>query len=215
MHYLLLGEDSLAKDQKIAEIKKKYLPTEDALKFDYVILYAKKLEPSELKKTLIALPAISSKRLIVIRSINQFNTHNKDLILNFVQDKMSPAVLVMDTDEEMSTSSFLNKLMPFVKMSSFQKGTKSNVFDMTRKMASRNSKDALKILFHILSDGDHPLQIMGGLVWFWGKQKDRLSQDQYKAGLRFLKEADLNIKRSRLNPEYAMEVVVVKLCNLM
>ena len=58
------------------------------------------------------------------------------------------------------------------------------------------------------------LQLMGGLVWFWGKLKQRISAEKFKKGLLHLQEADLNIKRSRIKAEYALEVLVVKLCLL-
>ncbi len=85
---------------------------------------------------------------------------------------------------------------------------------MTRVMAN-DPAQALKILNELLEEGIHPLQIMGGLLWFWGKEKFRLKGDRYNKGLLVLQEADLNIKRSRLLPEHAIEVVVVKLCSLL
>ena len=85
---------------------------------------------------------------------------------------------------------------------------------MTHVM-SRSPKDALKILGDIFSSGTHPLQVLGGLVWFWGKTKNRLSSQNFNLGLRELQQTDLNIKRSRLKAEYVLEVLVVKLCSLL
>ena len=34
-----------------------------------------------------------------------------------------------------------------------------------------------------------------------------------ESGLLAMQEADLNIKRSRIKPEYALEVLIVKLCS--
>ena len=81
-------------------------------------------------------------------------------------------------------------------------------------MTARNPVEALKILGNLLVEENHPLQIMGGLIWFWGKSRTRLSADQFKKGLMCLQEADLNIKRSRLKPEHTLEVLVVKLSSL-
>ncbi|MBZ0166329.1 MAG: hypothetical protein K8I00_05930, partial [Candidatus Omnitrophica bacterium] len=71
-----------------------------------------------------------------------------------------------------------------------------------------------KLLAVLLRDGTHPLQIMGGLVWIWGRLKNRISADNFQQGLRELQAADLNIKRSRLHPEHAVEILVTKLCLL-
>ncbi len=57
----------------------------------------------------------------------------------------------------------------------------------------------------------HPLQIMGALVWYWGKEGKACGKERFERGLKALEEADLNIKRSRLEPQYAVEKLVVEL----
>jgi DNA polymerase III delta subunit len=57
----------------------------------------------------------------------------------------------------------------------------------------------------------HPLQVMGALVWYWGKEGRHLGKERFGRGLKALEEADLNIKRSRLDPQYAVEKLVVEL----
>jgi DNA polymerase III delta subunit len=214
MHYLFLGKDSLAKDHQIAEFKKKFLTSNEALEFDYEVLHTAKLAPAALKKSLLALPTIASKRLIVLRSMDKLDGHNKQLILDFFTSKASNLILILDFDEDNANNSFIKKLTPYVKIEYFRSDVKKNVFDMTKMMTARNPKESLKILSDLLINGDHPLQILGALVWFWGKQQSRLSRDNFKKGLLMLKEADVNIKRSRLKSEYALEIAVVKLCSL-
>jgi len=215
MIYLFLGEDRAAKEQKIAEIKTTYLSCNDALKLDYELLHGTKLDSAVLKKALIALPAVSKKRLILIRAVEKLDTHNKKIVLDFIQTKSSHAVLILDSDGTAPKNSFFNKITSVAKVTRFGQGTaKKNVFDMTRAMEGRNPSGALKILDGLLGEGDHPLQIMGGLVWFWGKLKNRLSAESFKKGLLVLQEADLNIKRSRLKPEHAVEIAVTKLSSL-
>jgi DNA polymerase III delta subunit len=51
-------------------------------------------------------------------------------------------------------------------------------------------------------------------VWYWGKEGRMLAKTKFERGLQALEEADLNIKRSRLNPEYAVEKLVVELMSL-
>jgi len=212
MIYLLLGEDRSAKEQRITELKLKYLTGDDALKFDYDLLEGSKLDPATLKKSLISLPAVSKKRLILIRTVDKFNTQNKEILLDFIKREQDHAVLVLDTNEGAPKNSFFNKLNSAAKVERFGRGVvKRNVFDVTKAMDNRDSAAALKILDQLISGGDHPLQIMGGLVWYWGKSKSRLTSERFKKGLLVLQEADLNIKRSRLKPEYAVEMAVTKL----
>jgi len=86
-----------------------------------------------------------------------------------------------------------------------------NVFDMTKLITARRSGDALKMLDGFYRDNVHPLKIMGALVWYWGKEGKALGPERFERGLKALEEADLNIKRSRLNPQYAVEKLVVEL----
>ena len=84
MIYFLLGEDRLAKDQKINEIKAACLSSDDALKFDYELLHSIKLDPAVLKKALIALPAVAKKRFILIRAVEKLSAPNKKIITDFI-----------------------------------------------------------------------------------------------------------------------------------
>ncbi len=209
--YLLCGEDITAKDAKIAELKTKFLNSPEALRFDYELLFAHKLDPKTLKEVLISLPAVASKRLIVIKECHRLNPHNKNLILDFVPKKADYAILILDTDLVDAKDSFLQKLKPSVKWAEFSKGEQVNVFDLTRFISMNRSMESLKILNKLLSQGEHPLQIMAGLVWYWRKTRDRISSCDFQKGLLALQETDLNIKRSRLDPVHALELLVVKL----
>ena len=214
MTYLFLGEDTLAKDQKITELKKKILPTPQAAQFDYESLSASKLDPEDLKKSLISLPAIASKRLIIIRDCHRLSAHNQELIVEFLEKSFQHAVLVLDSGEWDQKNSFLKKIRRMVELVEFSSSPKLNVFDLTKAIDLKKEVEALKILDQLTSGGTHPLQVLGGIVWFWGQTRSRLSAKQFEGGLLALQEADLNIKRSRLKPEYAVELLVVKLCSL-
>jgi len=214
MIYLLLGADINAKDKKIAQLKKEYLGSLEALKFDYESLQAIKCDSDELKKSLLSLPTVAPKRVVVIRFAQKLSTHNKEIILEFIQRKEDYLVLILDWADDHTKNSFLNKISPSAKTLSFFGDAAHNVFDMTRAMGSRQPAQALKILDTLLEEGNHPLQLMGGLVWYWGNSRNRMAVDRFKKGLTHLQEADLNIKRSRINPGYALETCVVKLCSL-
>ena len=218
MIYFLLGKDNTSKETKIAELRKKYLPSPEAQKFDYEVLHANKLNPQILKKALLSLPAMAGKRLILIRDSHTLNPHNKKLIMEFVSSNFAETmtVLILESSELGANDSFVKKIKPFTKapIMTGAPEKKANVFDMTRAMTGRRKTEALKILSELFSDGVHPLQIMGGLVWFWGNKAKKITPS-FEQGLAALQEADLNIKRSRLKPEYAIEVLVVKLCGIL
>jgi len=213
MIYIFIGKDIESKDKKIGELKKKYLTSKEAVEFDLVSLYSQKLDPKELKKNLISLPSVSSKRVIILHQFNKLKPDHKKIILGIAGGDHEHIVLILETDEENFNDSFTKSLRPFAKVIDLSSGKKMNVFDMTRAISMRKPKEAIKMLDGLLSSGDHPLQLMGGLVWFWGKAKSRMPAERFKKGLAALQEADLNIKRSRLKPEYALELLIVKLCS--
>lgn len=212
MTYLLLGEDEQLKQVKISEFKHKYLPSSDALQFDIEILHGTKLDSKTLKKALIALPAVASRRLLIIYSCHKLNAHNKKLIEQFVSSGDDHAVLVLESSQMTFQDAFVKKISSFVKVIGSSVEQKSNVFDMTRAITQRRSPEALKILQGLLLEGIHPLQIMGGVVWAWAKLRERVPQKRFEKGLMALRDADLDIKRSRIKPDYALELLVVKLC---
>lgn len=214
MIYLLVGNNSLAKDEKIAEIKETiFAGRNDALQFDFEVLHGHKLTSADLKKSLITLPAVVKKRLILIRQLEKLTQQNKTILIEIIEQKPDYMELILDTFEP-ANNAFYKKVTSHAKVFQFGVSVKQNVFDMTKALSANDPVKALKILNDLYIDGQHPLQIMGGLVWYWGKNKNRIAGDQYQQGLLELQRADLNIKRSRINPEEAVEILVVKLANL-
>jgi len=214
MTYLLIGPDLPKKDAKIAELKAKIFSDPAAIAFDYEVLYAHKLDSDTLKKSLLSLPHLAPKRLVVVHQGERLKDHNLEIVLDFLKDQPQTTVLVLEYDELDVKSALFNKLKPLTEVTFFGGGKTLNVFDMTRAISSRNGAQALQILHELLDNDTHPLQIMGGLVWFWGKERDRLNSQRFHKGLEVLEEGDLNIKRSRLKPEHAIEKVVVELSSL-
>ncbi len=212
MVYLLIGEDHVAKDAKIEEIKQNVDPSGKAALFDYEVLYGHKLDQDVLKKALISLPAIAAKRLVVVKESHRLSAAHQELITQTFQNKLAHVALILDFNGSDGTEGFIKKLKNSAQIIEFFSQQKLNVFDMTRAIERQKGNDALKILHSLLTNGEHPLQILGGLVWFWGKTRIKMSAARFEKGLLALQEADLNIKRSRLQSEYALELLIVKLC---
>jgi len=215
MIYLLVGDDRVAKDHKTEEIRSAYLTDKDARHFDYESLDGQDLDTDALKKALVSLPAIAAKRIIHIRPADKFHDGHKRIIKDFAHSGQSHAIVILDFDKLPSNSRFksdLGKGVKYIKLSSQKE--QGDVWSVTGAMERRDPAKALKALGRLIEDGSHPLQIMPGIVWFWGSLKRRLPADSYKKGLLVLQEADLNIKRSRLKPDFALELAVTKLSSL-
>ncbi|MFA5059498.1 MAG: hypothetical protein WC676_02610 [Candidatus Omnitrophota bacterium] len=211
MTYLFLGEDTAAKDVKLREIKQKAFPNSDALQFDFEVLHAYKLEPEILKKSLMALPAVAPQRLVMIREGQKLTAHHKEILLEFIQGSSQHCILVIDVETSKEEDAFVKKISTTAQVIRFQQQVSSNAFDLARAVTSGQTTQALEILSQILTSGDHPLQIMGALVWQWQKSRRQIPTERFKKGLLALQEADFNIKRSRLKAEHAMEILIVKL----
>ncbi len=214
MTYLLLGEDPLAKDQKIAELKEEILPSRDALAFDYESLDGAEVEARALQKALLTLPVMGRRRLIVLRAVHKLDAQSKEILLQCVAQKRDDVAIVLDAGDAQASNAFMKSLAAHSKVINVATRKRQNVFDVTNALSARDPVEACAILNDLFAQGDHPLQVLGGLIWFWGKSRPRLSDENFRKGLEVLQEADLNIKRSRLKPEHGMELLLVKLAGL-
>ncbi len=213
MVYLFLGDKFEVKEQKITELRRKILASADAEKFDFEQFDGAKLDPAAFKKALVSLPVFAKQRVVLLRNLHKLSTHNQTLIMDFADSNEASCVVIGDCPAP-SQKGFLKKLALKAKVLDTGTAKKLNVFDMTRSIERQQTRDALKTLSVLLDDGNHPLQIMGGLVWFWGRNKNKMSPVNFQKGLRELQMADLNIKRSKLQPDHAVEILVTKLCVL-
>ena len=214
MNYLLLGEDLKSKDSKITAIKSGFFKDAEALNFDLEHLEGHGLSADTLKKALDTLPVLNPKRLIILRDVHKLKTADASVLIQFLNKKADYVDVVLESSET-TLKGELKTAAGLCVTSQHAFAPPNNVFDMTKLMSAGKAKEALDMLNDFYTDGVHPLQIMGGLVWFWGKDGRTLNKMKFEQGLHALEQADLNIKRSRLNPEYAVEKVIVELMGLL
>ncbi|MDP8265290.1 MAG: hypothetical protein P9M12_07460 [Candidatus Aceula lacicola] len=212
MTYLLVGQ-SPSKENKISEIKTNILTSKESLFFDYEVLYAHKLSVEVLKKSLISLPSVSQKRVVLIRQAHDLNAQAKKIIAGCLKDCSISLELILDADYWSPKDSLLKSFGKLVKVFNFEKEQKVDVFELTKAISVGQKVKALKLADQLIKEGNHPLKIMAPILWAWKKSRNRISKEKFRQGLTALQEADFCIKRSRLKPEYALEVLVVKLCS--
>ena len=214
MIYLLLGEDLKAKDARVAQIKSGLFKDPQALNFDYESLDAAGLPVDALKKALVTLPVLAGKRLVVVRNIHKLKSADIAVLTAFLNSPADHVDVVLESAERVLKGDLKN-IPALCATAVFSHGPQHNVFDMTKLMAAGRAKEALAMLNGFYADGVHPLQIMGGVVWYWGKEGRGLGKEKFERGLNALESADLNIKRSRIDPEYAVEKLIVELTGLL
>jgi len=213
--YLLTGTESEQKIRFIEDLKDQILPSQEARRFDYELLYGHKLDPKEFKKAMLSLPAVSERRLLVVRTAHKLSAENKNLVIQFLDSKQVHCCLVLEGEGIRSTDNLAKKIKAVGSVVDFSGKAALGIFDMTREIERGRTPEALKTLSSLLAQGIHPLQMVGALIWFWRKSGQRLGMERYTQGLEVLKTVDLNIKRSRLKPEQAMEIAVVQLSVLL
>jgi DNA polymerase III delta subunit len=211
MIYLFLGPDLPAKDAGIAEIKNKFFKNaREALSFDFDNLDAKELGVDTLKQAFLSLPVIIPHRLIILRQVHKLKSADIQVLINFCQRPAKHCDVILESSEN-TLKGDLKDLTLLSKTVVMALPEAPNVFDMTKLITARRSGEALKMLDGFYRADVHPLAIMGALVWYWGKEGKILGKERFGRGLKALEEADLNIKRSRLDPQYAVEKLVVEL----
>ncbi len=213
MVHLLLGADLKSKDSKIAQIKSSSFRSADALLFDVETLDAHGMGENVLKKALITLPVINAKRLVIIHNVHKLKSADIASLTNFLKDPGAHVDVVLETSEDSLKADFKG-ITAHCTAQTFDLPRNPDVFGVTKLMAAGRQKEALNTLSQVFIN-DHPLRVLGGLGVFWGKDGRRLAPQAFEAGLKALEEADANIKRSRLDPQYAVEKVVVELSGLL
>jgi len=211
MIYLFLGDDLAAKDSKITEIKNKlFKNSEEALAFDFDNLDAKDLKVDTLKQAFLTLPVMAPHRLIVLRQVHKLKSADIQVLMNFCKQPSKHCDLILESSEGMLKGD-LKDLPLHAKGVVLSKPEGPNVFDMTKMITTHRGAEALKILDQLYSNNEPPIRIMGALVWYWNKEGRSCGKLRFQRGLKALEEADLNIKRSRLDPQFAVEKLVVEL----
>jgi hypothetical protein len=210
---ILKGSDQSLKDQALRSLTQTHL-AQGSEAFDLDIMSVHRRHPDEFRKSLLTLPVMSSKRVVVMRGCDKLSAVQREKCLALLDAPMDHVVWVLDWMRPDGKQAFYKKAVKLARVVDCGVEQPSNVFDMTKLMARGQAKDALKVLTALMADGQHPLQIMGGLVWFWGKQKVRLTPGQFQKGMNALQDTDLHIKRSRMRPDHAMEVLVVRLTQI-
>lgn len=218
MLYLVCGPDHQTKNQKILSIKEKIFSSNQNHSFDYESLYARNLDAKTLKAAMIALPSLTSKRIIVIRQADQLTESLQNLILQLIQTTKDFLIVILDAEESSCARQFQKKFGSEIKILHHEAKKEVSVFDLEKAILNHEKALALKILSQILKQEKLPIRsaapkIMGGILWIWKKNKNSFSLERFCCGLSSLKEADFHIKRSRLKPEHALEILLVKLCS--
>ena len=209
MVYLFIGQDRPAKEARLKQIKEEHLGKE-LESFNLDIIYAKGLKLKELQEKFLNLPVNSRRRLIVIRDASELNEESREFIARYSCAPHKHLILVIDFERFDPRDNFLKELSANAQTLRFKETLVNDTFGLGRQIASGKTAPALGILTELLKAGERPERILGGLRYVWAKQNIPLAQS--KLQMRLLLDCDIEIKKGRLKPAFALEKLVVNLC---
>lgn len=207
MVYLFIGQDSVSKDNVLEKLKKETLP--DISTFNLDTLYGRDTSLKRLQELLLFFP-FKSARMVIVRGISELKNEVKDFLLEFVKTPRDSLVLVLDAERNIPRDGFLEGLKKHCRTSYFREERQWTVFDLARSIDARDARESLVILNRLLSDGEKPERLLGGLRASW--QKRMPDPRELERRLRILLECDVTIKTGRLKPALVLERLVIGLC---
>lgn len=212
MIYLFIGEDFLAKQERISSLKKELFPA-DTESFNYDSFYAKELTLPLLKELLSRLPVSAKQRLLVIKDVLKLKPDIQEYLLSRLKDLPQNITLILDVSIAAAESGrFMSALLKAAKVINFRNKPEINAFDLGRAIERKSAAAALNILADLLANGERPERILGALRYQLVRPVVRSGESRNK--IRLLLETDNNLKTGRIKGSFALEALVVRLCRV-
>ncbi|MFA5115992.1 MAG: hypothetical protein WC486_01775 [Candidatus Omnitrophota bacterium] len=210
MVYLFIGQDSPAKDAKIATLRHELFPSKDSEDFNFDIIYADELDLKKLQEVLFRLPLKAKQRMVWLRKCQKLKENIKDYLTGYVKNPLKHVTLVLDMERFDRRDGFQNEIGRSSSVARFQDKQSVNAFTLGDEIDRRSAKSSLNILQQLLADGAKPETIMGALRYGW--EKSSLPVSEKKRRFKFLLNCDIDIKTGRLKPAFALERLIISLC---
>ncbi|MFH0940307.1 MAG: hypothetical protein V1840_00435 [Candidatus Omnitrophota bacterium] len=217
--FIFLGNDELRKHEQLELLQKKLFPP-DIKEFNYCLLYGDDKDltpkgPKDLKEALSCFPqAGASKRLVVIKMAHKLSKAHQAYLLEECRIIACKTIVVLDIpgDAGKASESFVGALAKagaqVVRFAG--EAAAANAFDLGRAIAARRPESALKILAGLIRYKEKAEKIIGAIFWQWERlhADRRISEENYKRGLRLISEADKRLKSS--SSAFAREVLILE-----
>lgn len=216
---LILGDDLRVQDQKVLNLKKKFLaqnPATAAFNIDEVD--GQEITLKTLSEILKRLPFKSKQRLLIIRAADRLDDSIANFLLKSLKELSRAAfniVFIAASPEDKAQDKFIGRLKEseFVEKIYCREKRRGRVFDLARSiMEHGNTVSSLDILRELLAAGIEAPQVLGGLFWYWNNSKNSLRWRNEKKDLELFLDTDMKIKTGKVGSGLALELLVVKLC---
>ncbi len=211
MFYIFIGEDVFSKEARLHKIKEEALPPH-LENFNFDVLYAKDIFLKDLQEKLLFLPVKSNKRVIAIKQAQALKADVKRFLADYAHKPAKGLIVVLDFDHSDPKDSFLREMSASSRIIRFREAVRPDAFLLSRNIEMRKAAAALSVLSELFKKGERPERIMGALRSSWERRV--MNPLELKKRIRLLLNCDIDIKKGRLRPEFALERLVVRLCGL-
>lgn len=216
---LILGDDLRVQDQKVLNLKKKFLADNPAtVAFNIDEVDGSQISLKTLQEILKRLPFKSKQRLLIIRAADRLDDSITKFLLKSLGELSKvpfKIVFIAASPEDKAQDKLIGRLKDseFVEKIYCQQKRKGRVFDLARNiMEYGNTVASLDILRELLSQGVEAPQVLGGLFWYWNNSKSSQGRRNEKKDLELFLDTDMKIKTGKVGSSLALELLVVKLC---
>lgn len=214
--YLFLGQDSLAENSPLSSKEKVFKKIKEELlsreleQFNLDILYAREITLPQLQERFLALPVKAPQRIILIKDAQFLRPEARNFILRYVKKPFAHLVVVVDMEHFEPKDELTRELARCSRVFRFSEKEPLDTFVLSRQISLKKPDYALVVLNKLLSAGEKPERILGGLRYAW--EREAASPLETRKKLRLLLSCDIAIKTGRLKPQFALERLVLGLC---
>lgn len=209
MVYIFIGQDNPAKEIQLKKIKQEYL-AKDLEQFNLDVIYSREAKLKSVQEIFLNLPVKAGKRIILVKDAGSLPKDCQEFIGRYILAPVNHIVLVMEFEHFDRKDGFLNSACRNGRVIRFKEALQDDTFSLARQIESGQIAQALGVLTRILKDGERPERILGGLRYSWEKQGGKLAESRRR--LAALLQCDIDIKKGRLKPAFALEKLVISLC---
>lgn len=214
--YLFVGEDLVSMQRKIESLRRQLLK-EILVEFNFEQIWANQISPKQLRESLSRLPLDVPRRILVIKELEKFSSINKRIFFSYLKEPSPSLLVILQANvNDLNKDSFLLKVGGIARTFYFRRQKDLNAFDLSRQIWQKNSSLALKVLSQLLMRKEKPSRILGALVWDWERREGEsyFSEDKKEFIWQLFLDTDMDIKRTRVKPEFALELLVIRLASL-
>lgn len=176
---LFAGEEEFLKEQELSRIKTELFKG-DKTNLNYDLFYGREADGEKMIESVSTRPLLSSRRLVVIKDVEQLSIFNKDLLLNYCSHPSQFTLLILETHQKnVNRDKFLTSISQYARVVFFKPLYDQKLFSWMRQRlmaeGKKISNDALELLKENASEGLGNLARLIENIVIYAKDRNEIS----------------------------------------